>query len=107
MKREDLGKPVEHHDPDRDADDRQADQVGDEHPDSGCPPADQNEPNRADPKRALLRPPVGDGRHPVTLDDRRRLRPGAQGQERSGAIEDPERQWKPDYGQRRAIADRQ
>jgi hypothetical protein len=40
VKREDLGKPVEHHDPDRDADDRQADQVGDEHPHSGCPPAD-------------------------------------------------------------------
>ena len=107
MKREDLGKPVEHHDPDRDADDRQADQVGDEHPHSGCPPADENEPNRAYPKRALLRPVMGDGRRPFTLDDPRRLRSGAQSQERSCAIEDPERQWKADDGQRREIADRQ
>jgi hypothetical protein len=50
---------------------------------------------------------MGDGRRPVALDDRRRLRPGAQSQERSCAIEDPERQWKPDDGQRREIADRQ
>jgi len=48
-----------------------------------------------------------DGRRPVTLDDRRRLRPGAQSQERSCAVEDPESQWKPDDGQRREIADRQ
>ena len=46
VQRVDLGEPVEHHDPDRNPDDRQADQVGDDHPEQRCPPADQDEVDR-------------------------------------------------------------